>query len=174
MKYSPKFKQKMVAKMVGPDARSARSLSLEAGIAQATLSRWLREAKVRPMVLKSPTKEQSRRGRWSPDDKVRVVLEAAALDDATLGAFLRREGLHESDLVRFREEVREAATDGLRAKASRGRTPEQKENDRLRKELARKDRALAETAALLVLQGKARAFFASEGEEGDTNNSSGR
>ena len=174
MQYSPKFKLKMIAKLVGPDARSARSLSQETGIAQATLSRWLREAKVEPMALKTPIKEQTRRSRWTPDEKVRVVLDAAALDDTALGAFLRREGLHESDLVRFRKEVREAATDGLRAKASRGRTPEQKENERLRKELARKDRALAETAALLVLQGKARAFFASEGEEGDTNNSNGR
>jgi hypothetical protein len=48
-----------------------------------------------------------------------------------------------------------------------GATPEQKEIQRLRKELARKEKALAETAALLVLRGKWDAFLA-EGEEGGT------
>ncbi len=45
MQYSERFKEKMVAKMVGPGGRSATSLAQEVGVAPATLSAWLRKAK---------------------------------------------------------------------------------------------------------------------------------
>ena len=112
-----------------------------------------------------------RRKRWRPDDKIRVVMEAAAAGEEGLGALLRREGLHEADLVRFREEVLEAATKGFEAsRPKRGLSPEQKRVRQLEKELNRKDKALAEAAALLVLRGKVQAFLAAD-EEGDTDGS---
>lgn len=171
MQYSAKFREKMVQKMTGPRAVSATALSEEAGVSQATLSRWLRDAKVSPMVKRKKT---SRR-RWSAEEKVRLVMEAAAVgEEEELGAFLRREGLHEADLERLREEVQDAATLGLRAKSRRrGLSPEEKELRALRKELARKEKALAEAAALLVLRGKVQAFFSGE-EEGDTDGSKGK
>ena len=39
--------------------------------------------------------------RWTPEEKLRVVLSAAAVGEAGLGALLRSEGLHEADLTRF-------------------------------------------------------------------------
>lgn len=170
MRYSAKFREKMVAKMTGPGARSATALSKEVGVAQATLSRWLLAAKEGRMS--NGGEQGGGRRKWSPEEKVRIVMEGAALGDDQLGAFLRREGLHEADLERFVGEVREAATEGLRPKRrSRGPSPEQKKIRQLEKELARKERALAEAAALLVLRKKAEAFFLGE-EEGDTTGSS--
>ena len=166
MQYSEKFKARMIAMLLPPNARSAMSLSREVGVPQSTLSRWLRDAKLRPMAKRIKTKKSTRR--WSPEEKIRVVLEAAALSGEELGAFLRREGLHDADLERFRQDVTEAATEGLRARNRRGPTREQKQVRRLEKELARKEKALAETAALLVLQGKWQAFLAAADEEGDT------
>jgi|TARA_B100001971_G_C18187232_1_gene536380 hypothetical protein len=97
------------------------------------------------------------------------------LGEKELGAFLRREGLHEADLQRIREEVMEAAAEGLDNRSrNRGKSPEAKRIRILEKELRRKEKALAETAALLVLQGKLEAFLDSEGEEGDTSKRSGR
>ena len=65
-------------------------------------------------------------------------MEAAGLSDDELGAYLRREGLHEADLAHVREEVEKAATEGLRPKKKRrGLSPEQKELRALRKELHR-------------------------------------
>lgn len=168
MPYSAKFKQKMIEKMTGPDARSANSLSKEVGVARATLYRWLAQAKLPPVTKK---KERGRVRRRSPEDKVRIVMEAAGLGEDALGAFLRREGLHEADLERIREEVQQAATEGLRSKRRRpGLSPAEKELRRVRKELARKEKALAEAAALLVLRGKVQAFLSAE-EEGDTDGS---
>lgn len=168
MPYSAKFKQKMIEKMTGPGARSATSLSKEVGVTQATLSRWLVQAKLDPVSKK---KERGGGRRRSPEEKVRIVMEAAGVGENELGAFLRREGLHEADLERFREEVQLAATEGLRAKRRRrGLSPAEKELRSVRKELARKEKALAEAAALLVLRGKVRAFLSAE-EEGDTDGS---
>lgn len=166
MRYSEKFREKMVAKMAGPAGRSASSLSVEVNVPQVTLSRWLAQAKVGSMTKRGG----GRRKRWSPENKIRVVMEAAAVSDAELGALLRREGLHEADLARFREEVLEAAAKGLEAaRPKRGPSPEQKRMRQLEKELARKEKALAETAALLVLRKKAEAFFLSEEEGDDTD-----
>jgi len=171
MKYSEKFREKMIAKMTGPDARSASSLAKEVGVAQATLSRWLAEAKLGPMTTKDRGPAPGKRKRWTTEEKLRVVDEAAKVGEANLGAFLRREGLHEEDLVRLRDEVRDAAREGLEAKRSkRGPSLDEKKIRRLEKELRRKDKALAETAALLVLQGKVKAFLEAE-EEGDTDGS---
>src|SRR5690606_26476430 len=84
----------------------------------------------------------------------RIVMAAAGLEESELGAFLRREGLHDEDLVRFREEVRAAAIAGLSARKTRGEKAEQRRIRELEGDLKRKDAALAETAALLVLRKK--------------------
>jgi transposase-like protein len=168
MRYSEKFREKMVAKMAGPSGQSASSLAREINVPQGTLSRWLARAKVGSMNNGGG----GRRKRWTPEDKLRVVLDAAAAGEDGLGALLRREGLHEAELARFRDEVGEAALEGLRAKGKkrqRGASPEEKRIRQLEKELNRKEKALAEAAALLVLRKKAEAFFLSEEEGDDTD-----
>lgn len=174
MPYSAKFREKMVVKMMGPGARSANSLSQEVGVSKSTLSNWLLQAKVGDMAKddigrQSKPQQGRRRTRWTPKEKVRVVKEATAAGDAGLGALLRREGLHEADLERFREEVLEAAVKGFETMhRRRGLSPQEKELRALRKELTRKEKALAEAAALLVLREKVQAFLSGE-EEGDTD-----
>lgn len=173
MPYSAKFKEKMIAKMVGPQGRSANALAVESGVAQSTLSGWLRQAKLGSMTDEKQSRSGSRRKRWTPEEKLRVVREATGIDEAGLGALLRREGLHQADLDRFRQEVLEAAGEGFAArKKHSGPTPEQKRLKKLEKELKRKDKALAEAAALLVLRKKAEALFPSEEEGDDTDESS--
>ena len=173
MQYSSKFKKRMVVKMTGPGAQSANSLSKEVGVCQTSLSRWLQQAKMGGMTKDDEGRSSGQRGRrrrkrWTSDEKIRVVMDATAAGEAGLGVLLRREGLHEADLERFREEVLEAAAKGFEAgRRKRGLSAEEKENRALRKELNRKEKALAEAAALLVLRGKVQAFLAGE-EEGGT------
>lgn len=172
MPYSVKFRDKMVQKMMGPHARSATDLAEEAGVSRPTLSRWLQEAKLSPMGKEKKAKPGTKRKHWTPENKLRVVREATSLDEVSLGALLRREGLHQADLDRFREEVLEAASEGFQArKKHSGPTPEQKRLNKLDKELKRKDKALAEAAALLVLRKKVEALFPPEEEGEDTNES---
>ena len=94
---------------------------------------------------------------WSAEEKLAAVIEAATLPDEDLGAFLRRRGLHEAQLEQWRQQV--LAGLGKRPARSSKRSVEARRVKELEKELHRKDKALAETAALLVLQKKVQALW---------------
>lgn len=164
-RYSTAFKAKVVQRMLGPDQRSASSLAKETGVSQVTLSRWKSEARTIGGMSKKSKKQNKRTKRWTPAERLRVLAESEKLSDEDLGEFLRREGLHSTDLERWREQALSALTD-TRNKS----TSEQKELKKIRRELRRKEKALAEAAALLVLQEKVQEIWG--GGDDDTNEGS--
>ena len=173
MGYSQGFKGRMVQRMLGSEAISATALSTEAGVSQATLSRWLNQAR----MLSPMNREQNERAKparsprqWTVEEKLQVVVEASALSDEELGAFLRGKGLHMAQLAEWRESASQSLDDGKK-KRRRKMSPEQKRIRELEKELRRKDRALAEVTALLVLKKKAEEIWGDGGD--DTRTRSG-
>jgi transposase len=159
----------MVSRLVGPHAISATALSKETGLAQATLSRWLREAPKlrREMANEDPPKKQPQE--WTPEEKLQIVLEASTLSEGELGVFLRGKGIHEAVLTEWKHQ----ALAGLRGTevASKLQTQrESREMRELRRELKRKDKALAETAALIVLKKKVQAIWGAEDDDTDPTN----
>ena len=109
----------------------------------------------------TPKPDLPRRER-SAEDKLRLVLEASRLSDAEMGEFLRREGLHEAEV----HEWRDAMIAGLKpASTKTGNSREERRVRELEKELRRKDKALAEAAALLILQKKVRALWGDEDDD---------
>jgi transposase len=110
----------------------------------------------------------SRTKRWTAEEKLRVVAAAASLDEGELGILLRREGLHAADIARFRA----AALEGLTPARTSVVSADKQRIAQLERELHRKDRALAEAAAILVLRKKVQALW--EGEGDDTTRLSGR
>jgi len=93
---------------------------------------------------------------WSAEDKLKVVLEAASLDDEQLDSFLRKKGLHQTHLEQWRLQSLDGFPNGLSKKNARKKKADAKHIRTLEKEINRKDKALAETAALLVLKKKSR------------------
>lgn len=176
MPYSKAFKNRMIQKMTGTGAMSAIALSKECGVSQSTLSSWLRKAGSvdvvkRDMSTNDKRKTGARRPRdWSVEEKMRVLKQAASLSPEKLGELLRREGLHEADLVRWEQEIRDSLAE---ARAQRAKiTAKDKRIKALERELRRKEKALAEAAALLVLKKKVQEIW---GEEDDgTDPRSGR
>lgn len=165
MAYSEKFKEKMVAKALTPGNSVAGTAKL-ARIPKTTLYSWVERAKLGSMSSTGKKKRgrPRRSSGWSPEEKLRILIESAGLSENELGAFMRREGLHEVDL----QEMREAALAGLRpVRRKGGPTAEEKRIQKLERELTRKDKALAETAALLVLKKKFHALLAEEGDDTD-------
>jgi len=160
VQYTNGFKARMIERMAGSEGISATALSKEVGVCQATLSRWLRDARiVRPMSGNDNDAKGSAKSsrQWSLEDKLRVVIEASRLSEEELGAFLRKEGLYESQLSQWRAAITEAlSTDKPRRARS---SAEAKEIKRLEKELLRKDRALAEVTALLALKKKVQEIW---------------
>lgn len=169
--YSDVFRSRMVQRMVGADAESANALSQEVGVSQVALSRWLREARSLPGMREKPKgPKRSKQQKWSGAEKLRIVMEASALTDSELGAFLRREGVHEAALAQWRAPAEAALGEPLRRRT----TPslEVKRIKELERERDRKEKALAEAAALLVLKKNVQEIW---GDEDDTTDArSGR
>jgi hypothetical protein len=97
--------------------------------------------------------------RWTGAEKLRILLEARGLSETDLGALLRREGLHESDLTAWQAAAEAALSPGHRAPAAAEQQRDQRRIHALERELRRKDAALAETAALLVLKKKVQEIW---------------
>jgi len=175
MQYPDVFKNAMIQKMTGPGAISATALSKQVDVPQATLSKWLRMAGAGPSYkFPNSAKDYSimtkinpprRPNDWNAEDKLKVVMEAANLDDEQLGEFLRKKGLHQTHLEQWRSQM----LDGLQhvfSKKSKKDAKQKKADAKciraLKKELNRKDKALAETAALLVLKKKVQEIWGDE------------
>lgn len=158
--YSEAFKANMVKKLMLPGGPTASALSIRSGICQPTLSRWLRDAKEESVSPRKPSVRVPRRpGEWKPEEKLHLVAQAEGLSGDALGEFLRREGVHEADLAEWRSAA-------LVALGTRAKTPATSGDARrvreLERELLRKDKALAETAALLVLKKKVQDYWGDE------------
>ena len=161
MKYSEAFKSKMVRKMASPGGPSANALAQDMGVHQSTLSRWLRQA---ARVEDMKKRGQSSRS-WSAAQKLEAVLEAASLSEDDLGPFLRRKGLYRRDLEQWRGEMLKGLERPQPRRRPSSKTPEGRRIRELEKELRRKDAALAETAALLVLKKKVQAIWGAEDDD---------
>jgi transposase len=160
--YSESFKQRMMQRMVGPGRVSASALAEEVGVGQPTLSRWLRAAGRVSVVSSDEEPKPKRPEDWTPQQKLAAVMEAARMPDTDLGAWLRRKGLTEEHLRQWREALAERASAVFAPREPRVSAESRRRVLELERELKRKDKALAETAALLVLQGKMQALWAEE------------
>ena len=163
----------VIRKVIGGYGVKPSVLARELGVSRASIYRWLKDASVEPQFeetedqsvpLPEPTK-MKRPQDWSAEQKLASVLEAASLTDEELGAFLRRKGLHETHLKQWREQM----LSGLAPvpPQARKKEPEGKRVRELERELRRKEKALAETAVLLVLKKKAQEIWG-DGDD-DTN-----
>lgn len=147
----------MVQRLTGRDAISANKLEQEIGVPQTTLSKWLEEARTLPAMRRPKKTAKS----WSIDEKIRILAEAAKLTGEQLTVFLDRNGLRLAELEQWRLSL---DTEGRSSKAATNRIRS------LERELARKEKALAEAAALLILKKKLETFL--EDEDDDTDEES--
>jgi transposase-like protein len=102
-------------------------------------------------------REKATRRRFSAEYKLRILEEAAQCSvPGEVGSLLRREGLYSSHLVHWREQRAEGSLVALGRKRGRKptRTGEQLENERLRREVERLERRLAESEKIIEVQKK--------------------
>jgi transposase-like protein len=152
--YSVAFKQRMVTRLIGKNATSANRLAQETGVSQEALSRWRREAGNLGRVGPKP-----RLRKFTPEQKIAILAAVRELEGEKLTSYLEREEATPADLERWRLALDEDGTGSLAAT---------KRIKALERELARKEKALAEAAALLILKKKLDAYF-SEGEDDGTD-----
>ena len=168
--YTKAFKALMVKKMADPSGPGPQGIADEVGVSRSTLYRWASQIDTvdvvdqpePPSFAKSMEKmtKVKRPQDWSPDEKLAAVLEAMSLSEEDLGAYLRSRGLHEAHLQQWHDQM----LCGLEPLP--GARANQKRIKALEKDLQRKEKALAEAAALLVLKKKAQDLW--EDEDDDT------
>ena len=157
-RYSPERKEAIVRKMMPPHNLSIAALAEETGISAGTLYNWRNATREKGVAVPADGKNPEQ---WSSETKFTVVLETASLNAAQLAEYCRQKGLYIEQVAAWRSACEQAnATAAEQNRKERElRKAEQKQIRQLERELARKDRALAETAALLVLRKKADAIW---------------
>ena len=163
MKYSRERKEAILKKMMPPHHRPIPQLAEEEGISAATLYLWRAQARVQGRLLPDGSTGSSG---WQAREKFAAVLETAGLNEAERAEYCRKRGLYPEQLLAWRSAC-EQATEGEAARSRTIRELTQADKRRIKdleRELARKEKALAETAALLTLRKKAQAIWG-DGED---------
>ena len=164
MRYSPERKESVLRKMMPPHNRSIKQLAQEEGISEATLFNWRKQAREKGLLL--PDGDSGPEG-WLARDKFAAVLETATFNEIDLAEYCRKKGIYPEQLSQWRKAC-ERANDWERECSRRLKTEKKADRQRiqqLERELRRKEKALAETAALLVLQKKAQAIWGDSEDE---------
>ena len=148
-RYGRQFKERVVARLLPPESSPVAEVSNKVGIGVATLERWRAEGLAGAA--------DDRPARWTAAARLEAVIATAALDETARSAWCREHGVFPTALDAWKRD----AIAGLGEPA--GEHPAAKQEQRrvkeLERELRRKDKALAETAALLVLSKKLQAIF---------------
>ncbi len=161
MKYSTGFRNSVLKKILPPENRSIPEVSKETGVSEQTLRNWL--LKLKNDSLNPEDGELSPEQR-SPSEKMTLLLESRSLAPDEKGMWLRKNGIHSEHLVLWEQELRDQVND--KANTEKETIKEQKKKIKtLEKELERKEKALAEMAALMVLKKKAEAIWGEKGED---------
>ena len=164
MGYPAKRKAAILQKMLPPNNKPIAQLAKEEGIAQGTLYSWRAEARAKGKLM--PDGDLRPKG-WASVDKFAAVLETAALNESELSVYCRKRGLYPNQIKQWRIAC-EQANDWDRAQNKRLQDTTRNADKKikaLQKELIRKEKALAETAALLVLRKKAQAIWEESEDE---------
>ena len=160
MKYSPEIRETALQKTLGPNGRSIPEVGKEMGINIRTLYGWVSAAKHGETVGVLVSKKKSRKRKVDLVEKYSLLQEARVLSEEELGRWLREKGYHTGQLENWEREI----TSALNKQGGDVSRELKQENGVLRKELQRKEKALAEVSALLVLKKKFAALLGEEQE----------
>jgi transposase len=159
--YGIERKESVLKKLLPPNNRSVVEVSKEEGIKESTLYNWLSKAKQEGRVVLGGAKTTS--DKWSNQAKLSVLIETGAMTANEVSAYCRNKGLYPEQLVQWKQDFIESSPKPTLEE----RQALKQANDQIKgleKELNRKEKALAEAAALLILQKKFQALLEGEGK----------
>jgi transposase-like protein len=168
--YPEEFKASIIAKMLPPNNVPVPQLVRETGIPKDTLYSW----RSKHRKAQGGTTPQSTAGELSSEEKFAVVLESASLNEVELGEYCRRKGFYPQQIAAWRQSCLHANAIAP-PKADRAELKAQSKHiKQLEAELRRKEKALAEAAALLILQKKVQALWGDPEDGKSTSGSAGK
>ena len=150
--HSPEFKEQALLKARHRGTRSVLSIATELNMSAGTLKRWvLDSAKAGEQTHGTSPALDGQTASWSPSQRLTALQKSYALSGPALAAWCRERGVFEHQLTQWREEFCTPAVPASREAIGAFREL-QRQHEQLQRELRRKEKALAEVAALLVLQ----------------------
>lgn len=156
MAYSMAFRKAAVEKLLA-GGQTVVNLRNELGVSRETLYRWLNNFTHHDVGKVATLPKKKRPQDWSAEEKYRALMETTGYNAEEMSVYCRRNGIHVSQLEGWKETCLAGMRKGPKT------DPEKKalkaENQDLKRDLRRKEKALAETAALLVLKKKAAEIF---------------
>ena len=163
-RYSQERKEAILKKLLPPQSMTVAEVAHREGISTKTLYNWrnILRKEGRPVPGKTLTSDD-----WSAEAKLAVIIETAPMTETEVSRYCREKGL-------FREQVQQWRLDclvGFTSSEVQAKTIKQQakldkaEIKSLHRELRYKEKALAETAALLVLRKKLNALWEDDNEE---------
>ena len=162
MKYYPEAHKKAVIRKLVESGLSLPQFAKLENINLSTLYSWRNKY----LKVGSGLAKSNRSNSWSPEQKFSIVLETASFNEIELSEYCREKGLYPEQVKEWKQSC--IAGNQTKAEQRKQLTQERKADRKrikeLEKELKRKDAALAETAALLVLRKKLNAYW---GEDED-------
>ena len=162
--YSAERKAAVLQKMLPPTSLSVAELAKQEGISDVTLYHWRKQA-IASGAMSAVTKKTAEG--WSAESKLAAVVETALLSEVELSQYCREKGLYPEQVKAWKQAClvgqqtasQRQQTEGAQARADQKRIHE------LERELCRKDKALAEAAAILILRKKLNALWGDDAGE---------
>lgn len=166
-RYSEEFKNAIIHKILSPNAPSIRSVAKEHDVPIASVLNWLRQAKTNPTQVIDQRFEKLMKEdtAFSVEKRFKIIIETASLSPEELSAYCRNRGLYVQDIEVWKQEMMDNLDSRNKkrlATENRGLKIKVRE---LETELRCKEKALAETSALLLLKKKARIIWGDLEEE---------
>jgi len=165
--FTASFKQQAVEKALGRrPGVTLDDLAQEWGVGRSTVQRWIRESRSKNLIKTGHKNEhmktEKRPQDWSLEEKLALVITCGALESEAISELCREKGIYPHHVEQWKTDFVEGTTDKGKAGERREARQLKHENKALKKELHRKEKALAETAALLVLQKKVDAMWGND------------
>lgn len=156
MEFTEGFKKSMVEKLLTLGGKGITELSKEIGVCNQTLYNW-RDRYINVEDIRNREAVSPRR--WKIKDRYSAVLESAGLAGDDLGKWLRKTGLHSEHIELWKKEIELMVSSPKDKEEIRHL---KKRNKELEKEILRKDKALAEMTALVILKKKLDSMWGDE------------
>lgn len=155
---SSERKVSVLAKLLPPYNMTVAAVAQMEGISEATLYNWRNQAKAEGKPVPGADKNSEQ---WPAEARLAVIVETATLSEAEIAEYCRKKGLYPAQITQWKQAF-------LQVSSSNDKTilkHVQKENKQLKKELQRKEKALAEAAAILVLRKKLKDYYGETDED---------
>jgi len=149
--YSKDFKESTVQKICMPGGPSIMQMSEKLGVHHTSIRNWVK--------LYANASSMKKTKDWTPESKLEAIIKTATMSENELGEFLRTNGLHSTEIDQWKKDIYSAQKSAGRPKLDPELVELRAKEKELSKDLKRKDRALAEMSARVILLKKSRLIF---------------